>query len=256
MNDATQEEKQLLNITVLSKPERRVLGVLLEKAFTTPDQYPLTLKAVTTGCNQKSNRDPISNYSESQVFDTLDALREKGIVAVVHSDSGRTERYRHYMRHRFEFTEPQLAILTELWLRGRQTMGELRGRASRMVPIETLEQLRAEFKGLLDKKYVQSNGSIERRGIEVDHNWYQEKEGKTLGFESAPENEPSEAVAPSSSRPAPVATETSHELSDMLNSIEQLQIENQSLKQQINTLTDSLEQLSRQFTELKQELGS
>ncbi|QDT45377.1 hypothetical protein Pan241w_54970 [Gimesia alba] len=254
MNDATQEKKDLLTITELSKPERRVLGVLLEKAFTTPDQYPLTLKAVTTGCNQKSNRDPISHYSESQVFETLDALREKGIVAVVHSDSGRTERYRHYMRHRFEFTEPQLAILTELWLRGRQTMGELRGRASRMVPIETLDQLRAEFKGLLDRKYVQSNGSIERRGIEVDHNWYQEKEGKTLGFESAPENEPTEVK--STSTAPPVAPAASSELTAMRDAIEQLQIENQSLKQQINTLTESLEQLNQQFSDLKQELGS
>ncbi|HAH43504.1 MAG TPA: DUF480 domain-containing protein, partial [Planctomycetaceae bacterium] len=127
MNDATQEEKELLHITELSRQQRRVIGVLLEKAFTTPDQYPLTLKAVTTGCNQKSNRDPVSNYSESQVYETLDSLREMGLVAVIHSDSGRTERYRHYMRRRFEFTEPQLAILTELWLRGRQTMGELRG---------------------------------------------------------------------------------------------------------------------------------
>ncbi|WP_339732400.1 DUF480 domain-containing protein [uncultured Gimesia sp.] len=253
MNDATQEEKTLLTITELSKAERRALGVLLEKAFTTPDQYPLSLKAVTTGCNQKSNRDPISHYSESQVFETLDALREKGIVAVVHSGGSRTERYRHYMRHRFEFTEPQLAILTELWLRGRQTMGELRGRASRMVPIETLDQLRAEFKGLLDRKYVQSNGSIERRGIEVDHNWYQEKEGKTLGFESAPENEPTRVETASEAQP--VAQPASGELTAMRDAIEQLQIENQSLKQQVNTLTESLEQLGQQFLDLKQELG-
>jgi len=123
MNDATQEEKKLLNITELSKPQRRVLGVLLEKAFTTPDQYPLTLKAITTGCNQKSNRDPISNYSESQVFETLESLREIGVAAVIHSESGRSERYRHYMRHRFNFTEPQLAILTELWLRGPSNNG-------------------------------------------------------------------------------------------------------------------------------------
>ncbi|HAW30128.1 MAG TPA: DUF480 domain-containing protein, partial [Planctomycetaceae bacterium] len=88
----------------MSRQQRRVIGVLLEKAFTTPDQYPLTLKAVTTGCNQKSNRDPVSNYSESQVFETLDSLREMGLVAVIHSDSGRTERYRHYMRRRFNFT--------------------------------------------------------------------------------------------------------------------------------------------------------
>ncbi len=254
MNDMAQTEKKLLDIKELSKPQRRVLGVLLEKAFTTPDQYPLTLKAVTTGCNQKSNRDPISHYSESQVFESLEALRELGIVAVVHSDSGRTERYRHYMRHRFEFTEPQLAILTELWLRGRQTMGELRGRASRMVPIDSLDQLRSEFKGLLDQKQVQSNGSIERRGIEVDHNWYKESEGKSLGFESSPENESTENDHSSSEQPK--AKNFPSELSLIGDSIENLQIENQLLKQQIESLTESFHLLSQQLNELKQELGS
>tara|TARA_R110002095_G_scaffold72727_8_gene61893 strand:+ start:12854 stop:13618 length:765 start_codon:yes stop_codon:yes gene_type:complete len=254
MNDATQEEKKLLNIKELTKPQRRVLGVLLEKAFTTPDQYPLTLKAVTTGCNQKSNRDPITHYSESQVFETLEALREIGIAAVIHSEGGRSERYRHYMRHRFNFTEPQLAILTELWLRGRQTMGELRGRASRMVPIDTLEQLREEFKGLLDQKYVQSNGSIERRGIEVDHSWYQESEGKTLGFESSPENEPAEKEI--RSREQPVVKTASHDLNTFRDSIERLQAENQTLKQQVETLTESFQLLSDQFTQLREELGS
>lgn len=254
MNDTTQEEKELLHITELSRQQRRVIGVLLEKAFTTPDQYPLTLKAVTTGCNQKSNRDPVSNYSESQVFETLDSLREMGLVAVIHSDSGRTERYRHYMRRRFNFTEPQLAILTELWLRGRQTMGELRGRASRMVPIETLDELRTEFKGLLDQKYVQSNGSIERRGIEVDHNWYQEREGKTLGFENSPEEEP--AIKEREASPSTATKAASPDLSDFSAVIEQLQLDNQSLRREIDTLTQSLEELRQQLIELKQELGS
>jgi uncharacterized protein YceH (UPF0502 family) len=256
MNDATQEEKELLHITELSRQQRRVLGVLLEKAFTTPDQYPLTLKAVTTGCNQKSNRDPVSNYSETQVYDTLDQLREIGLVAVVHSDSGRTERYRHYMRHRFNFTEPQLAILTELWLRGRQTMGELRGRASRMVPIDTLEQLRGEFKGLLDQKYVQSNGSIERRGIEVDHNWYKENEGKALGFDSSAEHEPeaTESVPPAPTQAAAVSSNS--ELATLKEAVERLQADNQQLTRQVTSLSEVVDQLQQQLADLKQELGS
>ncbi|MCA9006970.1 MAG: DUF480 domain-containing protein [Planctomycetaceae bacterium] len=254
MNDATEEEKELLHSTELTRQQRRVIGVLLEKAFTTPDQYPLTLKAVTTGCNQKSNRDPVSNYSESQIYDTLDSLREMGLVAVIHSDSGRTERYRHYMRRRFNFTEPQLAILTELWLRGRQTMGELRGRASRMVPIETLDELRTELKGLLDQKYVQANGSLERRGIEVDHNWYQEREGKTLGFEASAEEEPETSEKDSS--PSTVTRTAAPDLSGFSAVIEQLQHDNQSLRREVDTLSQSLEELKQQLIELKQELGS
>src|SRR6186713_726530 len=104
----------------MSRKQRRVLGVLLEKAFTVPDQYPMTLKAVTTGCNQKNNRDPVSNYSEDDVSDTLSALQQMGFVGCLHTEGGRTERYRHYMRRTTTLSEPQLAIMTELLLRGRQ----------------------------------------------------------------------------------------------------------------------------------------
>jgi uncharacterized protein len=164
----------------LSRPQRRVLGVLIEKAFTTPDQYPLTLKAATTGCNQKSNRDPVTNYSEEQVQRFLDELRALGLVAVVHTEGGRTERFRHYARKAYPFTEPQLAIIGELLLRGRQQPGELRTRASRMAPIESQEQLRQELATLVEQGYVQANGPLDRRGVEVDHNFYQADEGRTL----------------------------------------------------------------------------
>src|SRR3989304_6112713 len=119
------EEREITGppITELSKGQRRVLGVLLEKAFTTPEYYPLTLKAVTTGCNQKNNRPPLTNSPEADTQPVLDELRELGLAAVVHTETGRTERFRHYVRKRFSFTEPQLAIFTELLLRGRQSVG-------------------------------------------------------------------------------------------------------------------------------------
>jgi uncharacterized protein YceH (UPF0502 family) len=120
----------------LTRAQRRVLGVLIEKGLTTPEYYPLTRKAVTTGCNQKNNRSPLTNYSEDTVEETLDELRQLGLVAVVHTESGRTERYRHFMRQRYPFTETQLAVMTELLLRGAQQLGELRSRASRMVAID------------------------------------------------------------------------------------------------------------------------
>ncbi len=157
-----------------SKRQRRVLGSLIEKAFTTPEYYPLTLKALTTACNQKSNRDPVVNYSEDDVQEIADELRELGVMAVVHTETGRTERYRHYLRKHYNVTEPGLAILGELFLRGRQQLGELRSRASRMVPIDSLEALRSELSTLMESGYVQASGSLERRGIEVDHGFYQE----------------------------------------------------------------------------------
>jgi len=188
----------------LSRPQRRLLGVLIEKAFTTPDQYPLTLKAATTGCNQKSNRDPVTNYSEEQVQRFLDELRALGLVAVVHTEGGRTERFRHYARKAYPFTEPQLAIVGELLLRGRQQPGELRTRASRMAPIESQEQLRSELATLLEQGYIQANGPLDRRGVEVDHNFYQSDEGKTLVAGSFAATDAVEDEV--ESRPAPRST--------------------------------------------------
>src|SRR6478736_2927008 len=124
MNDMP-EDPQLPPITSLSAPQRRVLGTMIEKALTVPESYPLTLKALTTGCNQKSARHPLTNYAEDDVEETLGQLRELGLAAVVHTESGRTERFRHYVRRRFsELTEPQVAILGELLLRGRQSVGD------------------------------------------------------------------------------------------------------------------------------------
>lgn len=164
----------------LARGQRRVLGVLLEKAFTTPDVYPLTVKACTSGCNQKSNRDPVTNYSEEQVREILDELREAGVAAVVHTDGGRAERFRHYMRKRYPFSEVQLAILTELLLRGRQQPGELRTRASRMTTIDSQETLKAALVDLQTQGYVQANGPLDRRGVEVDHTFYLEGENQKL----------------------------------------------------------------------------
>ncbi len=192
----------------LARGPRRVLGVLLEKAFTTPDVYPLTVKSCTSGCNQKNNRDPVTNYSEEQVRDILDELREAGVAAVVHTDGARAERFRHYMRKRYPFSEVQLAILTELLLRGRQQPGELRTRASRMVPIDSQEILKAALMELQALGYVQANGPLDRRGVEVDHTFYLDGENQKLapGNLSAAEmtDVPREAASRSMERDGPL----------------------------------------------------
>lgn len=247
---ASPPEQSLIQLTELKKAQRRVLGTLIEKGLTTPDQYPLTLKACTTGCNQKNNRDPVTSYSEEQVADTLDELREMGLVAEVHTESGRTARYRHYMRHRTNLSEPQLAILTELLLRGRQTLGELRTRASRMVPIDSLDQLREEVQQLIDQNYVQANGSLERRGVEVDHNLYQPSENRTLAPGVFSEDEPaaSAAAVPPPLQPSPILT-------NLEEAVAQLQEENRALREEIDTLQEQFRDLAEQFEQLKQDLG-
>ena len=136
----------------------------------------------------------MTDYSEDDVLQIVDELRQLGLVAVVHTESGRTERYRHYLRRRFTLTEPQVAILTELLLRGRQTVGDLRARASRMVAIENLDDLREALRGLISLNFVQSSGPLDRRGVEVDHAFYSPQESKKLVWNAAAESDTDELV--------------------------------------------------------------
>jgi uncharacterized protein len=238
-------------IRQLTKGQRRVLGVLVEKGLTTPGQYPLTLKAATTGANQTSNRDPVTSFSETAVWELLDEVRELGLISVVHPESGRTERYRHYLRRRYPFNEQQLAIMTELFLRGRQQLGELRARASRMVPIENLDALRRELTSLLEQGFIQASGSLERRGIEVDHNMYMDNEGGKVESTTASAAEvPQQFIKqsePTTSQPTQVqhSDVSASEFSDLKDETAILQSEVEDLKQIVQELQDSLDDLRK-----------
>lgn len=246
-----ESDREQVPLKELTRKQRRVLGVLLEKAFTTPEQYPLTLKGTTTGCNQKSNRDPVTNYDEETVAQTLQELAEMGFVGILYTESGRTERYRHYLRHRTSLTEPQLAILTELMLRGKQQLGELRTRASRMVPIPTLEQLRAELQGLLDQGLVRTNGPLERRGVEVDHNLY--PAGETQQPWSAFTDElPAEAEVAS----PPTSQHTAVESEPRDRRLTALETRVAELEMELGTLRNRLTDLSDQLAALQRQLGT
>ncbi|MCA9312116.1 MAG: YceH family protein [Phycisphaerales bacterium] len=133
---------------MLTPHECRVLGVLIEKAQTTPGQYPLTLNSAVTGSNQKSNREPVVNLSEEQVEIALDGLRQKQLVREVMLSGSRVSKYRHTARDTLAVTTEELVILAELLLRGPQSIGELRGRATRMHPIESLEEAQSIVDGL------------------------------------------------------------------------------------------------------------
>jgi uncharacterized protein YceH (UPF0502 family) len=236
------EAASLPPIRELSKTQRRALGVLIEKGLTVPESYPLTLKSATSGCNQKNNRAPVSNYSEDAVLEALEQLRELGLIAVVHTESGRTERYRHYLRKRFPFSEPQVAIFTELLLRGRQQVGELRARASRMVPIESLPELKAELEGLISAGYVQASGPLDRRGVEVDHTFYLPDESQPLtggqpggGDAAGEEDDTAPARRPLLQR--------SEATGDWQRELAELRSEVAELRRQVSEVTDNLASL-------------
>lgn len=125
---------------VLHSLERRVLGVLLEKSLTQPEYYPMTLNAIVAGCNQKNNRSPVMELDEEAVWQTIEQLRGKSLVSkVLPSGSARTERYKHEVEAALKWEKPLRAVMTELLLRGPQTVGELRTRASRMYAFENIE---------------------------------------------------------------------------------------------------------------------
>lgn len=260
------EFDQQTPVKELSKSQRRVLGVLIEKALTTPEVYPLTLKAATTACNQKSNRDPVVNYQEDFVETVFDQLRELGLCAVVHTESGRTARYRHYLRKRFTLSEGQVAILAELLLRGQQSIGELRTRASRMVAIESLEQLRTELDGLIGMDLIRSDAELDRRGVEIDHNLYTSQERQPMRQRSggdddspAPMSSGSTASTPRAVTfgvPAAAAAVPASASSPQLEAdIAELRTENEQLRGELQQLREDIRKLSDEFHQLRRDLG-
>jgi len=120
----------------LTQNQQRVIGCLIEKSLTTPDQYPLSLNALTNACNQKSNRDPVVSFSEFEVQETIDSLTEKQLIMNQSGHSSRVQKYKHRFCNT-EFGELQLSpqelgIICVLFLRGPQTPGELRTRTNRL----------------------------------------------------------------------------------------------------------------------------
>lgn len=134
---------------VLKPHEIRVLGVLIEKSMTTPEYYPLTLNAITLACNQKNNRDPVTSLSEGEVGAALHGLTQCQLASQADPDRGsRVNRFRHEVEKRFGWDSPQRAIMAELMLRGPQTPGELKTRASRMTPLTAMDHLQEVLDGL------------------------------------------------------------------------------------------------------------
>lgn len=143
----------------LNQIEQRIIGVLLEKEITTPDQYPLSLNSLTTGCNQKSNREPVLELSEAEVLDAVDGLITKRIVVRDEAVSGRVDKYRHrFCNTEFgdlQFNEQQLAVVCVLLLRGPQTPGELRSRTNRLANFAQVSEVEQVLQDLQQQSLVQ-----------------------------------------------------------------------------------------------------
>jgi hypothetical protein len=162
----------------LSPEQCRVIGVMLEKETTTPDQYPLSLNAITTGCNQKSNREPVMALAETEVQNIVDELEQSNQLMVDHKASGRVNKYFHrFCNTEFgslQFSPQQRAIICVLLLRGPQTPGELRTRTNRLADFTDVSEVESALEALQDlngqtlvKKLAREPGKRESRYVQL-----------------------------------------------------------------------------------------
>ena len=147
-----------MHFAELTDVEQRVLGCLIEKRWTTPDQYPLSLNALRLACNQSTNRDPVTAYEEGQVRDAAQRLSKYGLARLASGAGSRATKYRHLAEEGLGLDREQLAILCVLLLRGPQTPGELKMRSDRMAHLPSLADVERVLGELGDKGYAERMG--------------------------------------------------------------------------------------------------
>jgi uncharacterized protein len=190
-----------VHFSELTAPEQRVLGCLIEKRWTTPDQYPLSLNALRLACNQATNRDPVTHYDETTVRDAAQRLSRYGLARLASGHSSRAIKYRHLAEEALNLDRPQLAILGVLLLRGPQTPGELKSRSERMAPLASLNEVDRVLGELGERGYARR---LARRPGQKEDRYEHLLGGDGDGAPDALASEPGPApAAPSSPEPGP-----------------------------------------------------
>ncbi len=235
----------------LDRIERRVLGVLVEKAKTTPDNYPLSLNALVNGCNQKSNRFPQMQLDEEHVDDAIENLRKIGAVATIQGD-GRVDKFRHLAYDWLGVDKRELAVMAELLLRGAQTIGELRARASRMEPIPGLAELRPLVESLRQKKLIILL-TPPGRGCVLTHALYQEQELAKVRAEHGNLTVGDEPFTDEEDSPVPQAATAQIARRDESSDFKRELSQEMSLLRA--ELTEEIQKLRNDLDDLKRQLG-
>jgi uncharacterized protein YceH (UPF0502 family) len=174
MDDVSQSETAE-TADLLSDEQARVIGCLVEKHMTTPDLYPMSLNGITLAANQKSNRQPVVDYSEALVERTLRDLADAGLVRMVHRQGDRVVKYRHALGEHLTIDEPKLALIAVLLLRGAQTPGELRQRTQRYTDFASLAALEATLDDLVGSGLVVR---LERQPGQKESRYVEQVSGK------------------------------------------------------------------------------
>ncbi|MBS1513508.1 MAG: YceH family protein [Bacteroidetes bacterium] len=208
----------------LSSLEIRILGSLIEKSLTTPEYYPMTPNALTNACNQKSNRNPVTDYSESDVMNGLSSLMQKGFAGKVISEGARVVKYRYVLPYPFMLNERELPLMCVLLLRGAQTSGELRTRTDRMYDFRSLDEVEEALQRLQERETGALVKTLERMPGQ--------KESRVIHLMGDSDAEQSYSV---------------NEKKQSDDKIKQLEHEITGLKEHISTIEEKLNNFIKQF---------
>src|SRR3984957_10380730 len=189
----------------LPAPEQRVLGCLIEKRFTTPEQYPLTLNALRLACNQSTNRDPVVDYDEETVRDAAQGLSKYGLAPLASGPPSRATNSRHLAEEALGLGREQLAVLSVLLLRGAQTPGELKVRTERVVDWESLAAVELVLSELIERDYAQR---LERRPGQKEERFTHLFGGPSMEAAAPVAPGSGQAAAPAAPDPAQAAPPT------------------------------------------------
>ncbi|MCA1592875.1 MAG: YceH family protein [Acidobacteria bacterium] len=221
---------------LLNETEVRVVGSLVEKQVTTPEYYPLTLNALMHACNQTSNRDPVVSFDEKTVAHALETLREKNLVYIFYGSDSRVPKYKHVMVEIFRLTPQELAVMCVLMLRGAQTVGEVRGRTTRLYNFKDLPEVEATLEGLANRK--DDEQSLVAR-LPRQPGRKEARYAHLLSGEVAPEPEPREPRPPRAEAATLEARAENERLA--------------ALESEVETLRRELAEMQRQFDEFRKQ---
>jgi uncharacterized protein YceH (UPF0502 family) len=237
-----------MHLAELTPPEQRVLGCLIEKRWTTPDQYPLSLNALRLACNQSTNRDPVTAYDESTVREAAQRLYLYGLARLASGHGSRAVKYRHLAEEALGLDRAELAILAVLLLRGPQTPGELKARTERLAPLESLAEVEHVLTTLGERDYARRIGR--RPGPKADRFEHllgprTDREVEAVVFAPAPIEPQAPPPAYAQTAPAPTNAQTAapppaNVDGALAERIEALESEVASLRAELDELRDLL----------------
>jgi uncharacterized protein len=232
---------------LLSPEEGRVVGSLIEKQLTTPQQYPLTMNALLLACNQSSNRDPVVDFDERMVDSALTSLKSAGIVRFVHPSHGRSvTRYRQVLEETLGLADTELALVGVLLLRGPQTAGELRSRTERMAQFDGIAAVESELDRLADRPDPLAR-RLSRRPGQKEERWIH------LLTDQISYAEPREGSGAASDRQVDRADAAAD---DRMNTLDRPSGPLATLEEEVSELRAEVEQLRSALEDLRTQLGS